>query len=149
MMNKVEAAAAARVTPVGYIYRCGCDAPDTHQVLYAADVPGEVISAAPSPIPAIRQCLTRVDFDRLAEETGGSRLDATPASYYGWRYDRAGLDRLLALAQERKPGLDRQATAQREKNRRDNADLDARRRRHGLCPHCGTYCHGDCRSHDE
>ena len=31
-----------------------------------------------------------------------------------------------------------------ERNQREIAEMDARRARNGLCPKCGTYCHGDC-----
>lgn len=31
-----------------------------------------------------------------------------------------------------------------ERNQRELAEMDARRARNGLCPICGTYCHGDC-----
>jgi len=31
-----------------------------------------------------------------------------------------------------------------ECNQRDIAEMDARRARNGLCPKCGTYCHGEC-----
>lgn len=31
-----------------------------------------------------------------------------------------------------------------EKNRNDNARLDAQRAANGYCPRCGSYCFGDC-----
>jgi hypothetical protein len=31
-----------------------------------------------------------------------------------------------------------------ERNQREITEMDARRPRNGLCPKCGTYCHGDC-----
>lgn len=32
-----------------------------------------------------------------------------------------------------------------ERTEREIAEMDAQRRRNGLCPRCDTYCHGDCR----
>jgi len=31
-----------------------------------------------------------------------------------------------------------------ERNQREIAEMDARRAHYGLCPKCGTFCHGDC-----
>jgi len=31
-----------------------------------------------------------------------------------------------------------------ERNQREIAEMDARHARNGLCPKCGTHCHGDC-----
>ena len=42
----------------------------------------------------------------------------------------------------RKP--ERQAQEEIERNQREIAEMDARRARNGLCPKCGTYCHGYC-----
>jgi len=56
------------------------------------------------------------------------------------------LDQILALIAEVKAAPEYQALMAREaQNIADAERLDSERRRNGLCPHCGTYCNGDCR----
>lgn len=53
---------------------------------------------------------------------------------------------VTAMIDDLKSHPEYQAKMAREaKNLADAERMDSERRRNGLCPRCGTYCHGDCR----
>lgn len=108
------AALAARAEPDGYLYAMGCDGPSTFHLLFDSDSdPGDEVRRRIAPRYEPIERLTADDFRRVAEETGALAVAATMATYGGWRFDRAGLSRLLDLATARDERREA-ATARRE-----------------------------------
>ena len=100
--------AAAEAEPIGYVYEVGCDTSDTYRVLWDESLSSAVREAAEGRLGTdrIRKNLHAKDFQAIGEATGAAAIPVNLGIYWGFRFDRTGLDSLLALASERQAAKD-------------------------------------------
>lgn len=120
-------AEALTLEPLGFLYESGCDSSSTYLVLWpesASDFARE--SRAKSLGTAtIKTWLRDADFKAIAEATGAAPVAANMSTWGGWRFDRAGLDALLSLANERQVASDASGAAKKAGQDRKIADAKA------------------------
>jgi len=98
-----QARAAATLEPTGYLFELGCDRGNTWRVLFPDDTDLDVQEKIEERLRTdlIEKHVSLDDVRRIAEETAAEPVEVNLGIYWGYRFDRAGFDRLLALAIDR------------------------------------------------
>ncbi len=95
--------------PVGFTFLAGCDTADTYGLNWADGADFDETFTAGQRLgtdDAIKTWVKYAELKAIAAETGAKVLPDTGSSYGGFRFDRAGYDRLAALATERQAERD-------------------------------------------
>jgi hypothetical protein len=108
-----DLAEAATAEPIGYLFEIGCDSGDTHRMLWPQEVSYRSQSLRESDFAAaeIVKHLSFRDFDSIAEATMAEAVPSSGSTYRGWKFTRAGLDQMAALAKDRQHALEAKRSA--------------------------------------
>jgi hypothetical protein len=121
--------AAQRLVVVGYKVEFGCDCPNRNRRIFDRYPHQRVLAYAKSDV--IEKWAKLEDYDRVAEVTGATPIDATRMTWRGWEYNAEGYQMLRAIAISRRDEHWSEVSVEAEKRLQANAEAYKKARETG------------------